>query len=253
MTYKNYASEIYYITKKAGEIIMQFYTGKIAVMIKDDESPVTHADMEPNKFIVASLKELTPDIPVVSEENTEEENKLAAKGGKFWLVDPLDGTKSYIKQTGEFTVNIALVENGNVTGGAIYVPAQDVGYFTAEDGNAYKQEQNNLPVEIRVRPKPEAGLVVVASLSHRSPETDEYINSLDKVQEIISASSSIKLCLVAEGKADVYPRFGRTMEWDIGAGQAILQAAGGRVINVDGTPFVYGKDGFSNPYFIASS
>ena len=148
-------------------------------------------------------------------------------------------------------MNIALVEDGKVTGGAIYVPAQDIGYFTAEDGNAYKQEGNNLPVEIRVRPKPEAGYTVVASLSHRTPETDEYIKSLDKVDQIIAASSSVKLCLVAEGKADIYPRFGRTMEWDIGAGQAVLEAAGGKVTNVDGSPFVYGKDGFGNGHFVA--
>jgi 3'(2'), 5'-bisphosphate nucleotidase len=253
MTYQKYASEIYYITKKAGEIIMGFYSGKIIVMIKNDESPVTHADMEANKYIMKRLKELAPEIPIVSEENTEAENKMAAQGGVFWLVDPLDGTKSYIKKTGEFTVNIALIENGATTGGAVYVPAQDVGYFTAEDGNAYKQEGSNLPTQIRVRPKPECGLTVVASQSHRTPETDEYIKSLDKVDKIISASSSIKLCLIAEGKADIYPRFGRTMEWDIGAGQAVLQAAGGVVTNVDGTPFVYGKEGFANPYFVAMS
>jgi 3'(2'), 5'-bisphosphate nucleotidase len=251
MTYQKYASGIYYITKKAGEIIMAFYNGKVQVMTKADESPVTAADLAANRYIMAELQKLTPDIPIVSEENSEAENMQAAKGGTFWLVDPLDGTKSYIKQTGEFTVNIALIENGAPVGGAIYVPAKDVGYFTAEDGNAYKQDGNNLPVEIRVRPVPEDGLTVVASKSHRTPETDEYINKLPKVKELISASSSIKLCLIAEGKADVYPRFGRTMEWDIAAGHAILNAAGGKVTNVNGSAFVYAKEGFGNPYFVA--
>jgi len=253
MTYQKYASEIYYITKKAGEIIMGFYTNKVEVMIKDDKSPVTAADLAANKYIMQELKALTPDIAIVSEENSEEDNKRARDTGVFWLVDPLDGTKSYIKKTGEFTVNIALIENCKPSGGAIYVPAQDVGYFTAEDGNAYKQEGNNLPIEIRTRPLPESGHTVVASLSHRTPETDEYIKTLDKVDQIVSASSSIKLCLIAEGKADIYPRFGRTMEWDIAAGHAILNAAGGKVENTDGLDFVYAKEDFANPFFIAKS
>ena len=251
MIYEKHASEIYYITKKAGEIIMSFYSGKIEVMLKGDESPVTAADLAANAYIVRQLKELTPDIPIVSEENDHQENERAGKHEKFWLVDPLDGTKSYIKRTGEFTVNVALIENNEPVGGAIYVPAKQVGYFTAEDKRAYKQEGSNLPIEIRVRPQPEDGLVVVASQSHRTTETDDYINSLPKVKELLSASSSIKLCLVAEGKADIYPRFGRTMEWDIGAGHAILKAAGGVVENVDGSKFTYSKKNFANPYFIA--
>jgi 3'(2'), 5'-bisphosphate nucleotidase len=253
MTYQKYASEVYYITKKAGDIIMDYYSGKIEVLLKEDDSPVTQADLAANKYIVQELKKLTPDIPIVSEENSEDENKKAAKGGLFWIVDPLDGTKSYIKKTGEFTVNIALINKDEPVGGAIFVPAKNAGYFTAEDGNSYKQEKDGLPVQIRVRPEPEEGLVVVASKSHRTPETDEYIEKLSKVHEIVSASSSVKLCLIAEGKADVYPRFGRTMEWDIAAGHAVLQAAGGKVVNTDGSKFVYAKEDFANPFFIASA
>ena len=253
MTYENYASEVYYITKNAGDIIMDYYDGKIDVIIKEDESPVTPADLAANKYIVEELKSLTPDIPIVSEENTEEENKAAAKNGLFWLVDPLDGTKSYIKKTGEFTVNIALINGDKPEGGAIFVPAKKTGYFTAEDGNAYKQEQDGLPVEIRVRPEPKEGVIVVASKSHRTPETDEFISKLPKVKEIVAASSSVKLCLIAEGEADVYPRFGRTMEWDIAAGHAVLQAAGGKVLNTDGSTFVYAKEDFANPFFVAST
>ncbi|MDA0781782.1 MAG: 3'(2'),5'-bisphosphate nucleotidase CysQ [Rickettsiales bacterium] len=253
MTYEKYASEVYYITKKAGNIIMDYYNGKIEVLLKKDESPVTAADIAANKYILQELATLTPDIPIVSEENSEEENKNAAKGGLFWLVDPLDGTKSYIKKTGEFTVNIALINGDKPEGGAIFVPAKKTGYFTAEDGNAYKQEQDGLPTQIRVRPLPEDGVVVVASKSHRTPETDEYIEKLPKVKEIVSASSSVKLCLIAEGAADVYPRFGRTMEWDIAAGHAVLNAAGGKVLNTDGSEFIYAKEDFANPFFVASA
>ena len=253
MTYEKYASEIYYITKCAGEVIMDFYSGKVEVMIKGDESPVTPADLAANKYIVERLRELAPEIAIVSEENSDADNAKARDEGTFWLVDPLDGTKSYIKKTGEFTVNIALIENGETTGGAIFVPVKNVGYFTAEDGNAYKQEKDGLPTQIRVRPTPECGLTVIASKSHRTDETNDYINGLDKVHEIISASSSLKLCLLAEGGADIYPRFGRTMEWDIAAGHAILKAAGGTVEKIDGTKFVYGKEDLANPYFIAKA
>ncbi len=253
MTYSNYASQVYYITKKASEIIMEFYSGKIEVLIKEDESPVTPADLAANKFIVEQLAEMAPDIPIVSEENDADENAKAAKAKIFWLVDPLDGTKSYIKKTDEFTVNIALIEGGVPVGGAIFLPAKNVGYFTAEDGNAYKQEQDGLPTEIRVRPVPEDGLTVIASHSHRAPETDEFIESLRLVKGIISAASSMKFCLVAEGAADIYPRFGRTMEWDIAAGHAILNAAGGQITKIDGSEMEYGKEGLDNPYFIAKA
>lgn len=232
---------------------MGFYDGKIEVMTKQDESPVTAADLAANKYIVESLQKLSPDIAIVSEENTGQENEKAKKAGLFWLVDPLDGTKSYIKKTGEFTVNIALIKDGVAIGGAIFVPAQNKGYFVAEDGNSYKQEKDGLPTEIRVRPIPEEGVTVVASASHRTKETDDFIKKLDKVANIVSASSSLKLCLIAEGKADIYPRFGRTMEWDIAAGHAILSAAGGLIKNADGSKFVYGKDDLANPYFIAAS
>ena len=256
MTYQKYASEVYYITKKAGEVIMEFYNASndgLNVKMKEDESPVTAADLAANKYIVEHLQEITPDIPIISEENDFNENEKIAKEDIFWLVDPLDGTKSYIKKTGEFTVNIALIEKKRVTGGAVFVPAQRVGYFTAEDGLAYKQNGDNLPDQIKVRAKPESGVTIVASKSHRTSETDEFIKSIKDVREIISASSSIKLCLIAEGRADIYPRFGRTMEWDIAAGQAVLEAAGGVVQNIDGSEFIYAKRGLDNPNFIAKS
>lgn len=251
MSYSNYASEVLYIAKKAAELIMGYYSGEITVQHKTDKSPVTEADIAANEFIKRKLQELTPNIPVVSEENSEAENNEAACGGAFWIVDPLDGTKSYINKTGEFTVNISLIKNCRPQGGVVYIPAQSIGYFTAEDGNAYKQIGHNLPNEIKVRKKPDSQIVVVASKSHMTSTTEEYIASLGKNIQLISASSSLKFCMIAEGKADIYPRFGNTMEWDTAAGHAVLMAAGGHVEYPDGSPLLYKKKGFLNPFFIA--
>lgn len=251
MPYKQYADRILEIAKKAGDIIMEYYEGKIEVTIKEDESPVTLADLAANKYICAELARLSPGIPVVSEENTLEDNIKASENGLFWLVDPLDGTKSFIKKSGQFTVNIALIEKDKPIGGAIYVPVDGNSYFVGKDGSAYKQIDGQAAIKINVRKPQDSGLIVVASQSHRTPETDEYINKLKNVSDLVSASSSLKFCLVAEGAADIYPRFGRTMEWDTGAGHAILVAAGGVMENIDGTPFKYCKEIFANPYFIA--
>lgn len=248
--YAPYAEKVKQIAIEAGALILQFYRGQIEVEIKDDDSPVTIADKTANDFIVIQLKALTPDIPVVSEENAESENVAASKQPLFWLVDPLDGTKSFIKKQDQFTVNIALIQDGMPCGGVVYVPAQGVCYFTLDDGKAYKQEDGKEAALIAVRSMPEAGATVVASKSHRTEETDLFIDHLPKVQEIVSSASSIKFCLVAEGVADVYPRFGRTMEWDTGAGHAVVLAAGGLVEKTDGTALDYGKDGLDNPYFI---
>lgn len=251
MLYSKHASEILYVAKKASELIMSYYSGKIEVLHKEDKSPVTEADFAANEFIKKRLNEITPDIPVVSEENSEEENRLAACGDTFWMVDPLDGTKSYIKQTGEFTVNIALIHHCVPQGGVVYIPTKETGYFTAEDGKAYRQIGPNLPEEIKVRMAPKDKIVVVASKSHMTEQTEEYIASLGKNVSLISASSSLKFCMIAEGSADVYPRFGNTMEWDTAAGHAVLLAAGGHVEYPDGAPLLYKKTEFLNPFFIA--
>lgn len=253
MPYKNYANEILKIAKNAGDIILEIYNSNIDVQYKDDNSPVTDADIAANEYIVKSLKKLTPEINIVTEEeSTHIDNKLL-EDKLFWLIDPLDGTKSFIKKTGEFTVNIALINNKIPVGGVVYVPVKDITYFVDEDGKAYKKEGDNNKANINVRKIPKAGAIVVASLSHRTQETDDFINNIEKVDKIIPAASSLKFCLVAEGKADIYPRFGRTMEWDTGAGHAVLSAAGGKVINPDGSDFTYCKDDFANGYFIAKS
>lgn len=243
-------AEITRIALEAGEEILSIYNRDFDVNTKEDSSPVTEADVAAEKIILAGLSLLTPDIPVLAEESAAAGQIPDLSGGIFWLVDPLDGTKEFIHKRGEFTVNIALVENGKPTMGVIYVPAQNKTYYASGPGDVWIVEDESDPRQIKTRKTPTEGMTVVASRSHRTPETDDYIANY-KVADLISAGSSLKLCLVAEGKADLYPRLGRTMEWDIGAGQAILEAAGGVVEKLDGTPLDYGKEGHDNPYFVA--
>jgi len=238
------------IAREAGDKILNIYQQDFDVKTKSDSSPVTEADIEAEKIIQAGLKNITPDIPILAEESNAAGNVVDLSGGIFWLVDPLDGTKEFVHKRGEFTVNIALIENGRPTMGVIHIPAKNMTYYAEGAGKVWRQEADGTPEPISTRPTPQDGLTVVASRSHRTPETDDYIKKYD-VKELISAGSSLKLCLVAEGNADLYPRFGRTMEWDIGAGQAILEAAGGTVETLEGAPLRYGKNGHDNPYFIA--
>tara|TARA_R100000005_G_scaffold52003_1_gene25315 strand:- start:24185 stop:24955 length:771 start_codon:yes stop_codon:yes gene_type:complete len=238
------------IAREAGDKILTIYNQDFDFKVKSDSSPVTEADEAAEAIILKGLADLTPDIPVLAEESQAAGRVPDLSGGVFWLVDPLDGTKEFINKRGDFTVNIALVEEGRTTMGVIHVPARGTTYFAEGPGRVWRQDGEGAPVPISVRAAPQDGLTVVASRSHRTPETDEYIEKFT-VKELISAGSSLKLCLVAEGKADLYPRFGRTMEWDIGAGQAILEAAGGTVETLDGAPLRYGKDGHDNPYFVA--
>ncbi|WP_169568086.1 3'(2'),5'-bisphosphate nucleotidase CysQ [Sneathiella limimaris] len=247
---KTLSETITQIAIDAGAVILEIYNRDFEVNTKDDSSPVTEADVAAEKVILEGLTKATPDIPVLAEESVEAGRVPDLSGGTFWLVDPLDGTKEFIHKRGEFTVNIALVENGKPTMGVIHVPAKNTTYYAYDKGEAYKIDEAGNTAKITVRPTPADGLTVVASRSHRTPETDDYINKFD-VADLISAGSSLKLCLVAEGNADLYPRMGRTMEWDIGAGQAILEAAGGSVETLDGKPLGYGKDGHDNPYFVA--
>ena len=229
------------IATQAGKIILEYYNKDYSTQVKDDNSPVTEADIAANDYIMECLTAEFPDIPIISEEGEH----IPQGAGKFFLVDPLDGTKSFIKKSGQFTVNIGLIENQMPTAGVIYVPTDDNLYFT--DGK--KAKKNGKKIECREIPKQK--VVVVASKTHRTSETDEFIEGLN-IDKLVSASSSLKFCMVAEGIADIYPRFGRTMEWDTAAGQAILQAAGGEVIHPDGRAFNYAKnDIFENGWFIA--
>ncbi|MCR9213057.1 MAG: 3'(2'),5'-bisphosphate nucleotidase CysQ [Proteobacteria bacterium] len=238
------------LARQAGDKIMSIYEQDFDIKTKSDSSPVTEADTAAEAIILEGLKRLTPEIPVLAEESAAAGMSPDLSGGIFWLVDPLDGTKEFVHKRGEFTVNIALIEDERPTMGVIFVPAKGTLYFAEGPGRVWRQQDGASAEAIVAREAPKDGLTVVASRSHRTPETDDYIGKFE-VAELISAGSSLKLCLLAEGEADLYPRFGRTMEWDIGAGQAILEAAGGRVETLDGQPLRYGKDGHDNPYFVA--
>ena len=240
------------IARDAGATIMAFYRQDPDVFHKQDKSPVTEADIAADKQIVAALHQLSPEIPVVSEEGSKDRQGSAT----FWLVDPLDGTKSFIKHTDEFTVNIGLIEQGKPVLGVVYVPARDTLYYTADAETACRQAGAGAVEVVTVRQPPESGLDVVASTSHRTQETNDFIDRLPEmtgkpVHGLVAAASSLKLCLVAEGAADVYPRLGPTMEWDTAAAHAVLLAAGGRLEQPDGGPFVYGKEDGLNTHFVA--
>jgi len=238
------------LVARAGSVVLEHYARPADAALKADASPVTEADRAAEAVIEAGLRALDPAIPIVAEEAVAAGRvPTVAPGAAFWLVDPLDGTKEFLSRNGEFTVNVALVEHGEPILGVVAAPAKDRSWWGVVGRGAWTRGDGGAR-PIRVRPRPAGGLVAVASRSHRDAETDAWLAARGIV-ETISAGSSLKLCLVAEGRADVYPRFGRTMEWDIAAGHAVLAAAGGRVETVDGRPLRYGKPGFENPAFIA--
>jgi len=238
------------IARDAGSAIMEIYAGEFNVELKGDNSPLTCADRASHRVIVEGLTAATPDIPILSEEGRAIPYTERIAWSRFWLVDPLDGTKEFIKRNGEFTVNIALVEDGLVTAGVVYVPAQSTMYFGCMGAGCWKTVDGEESVKIKVREADyNAGLTVVMSRSHPSPELEAYLQKI-KVTEAMPVGSSLKLCVVAEGKADLYPRLGPTMEWDTAAGHAVVEAAGGTVAQVDGTPLRYNKENLLNPYFI---
>lgn len=238
------------IAREAGETIMQVYATDFAVRGKDDQSPVTEADERAEKLIVPALQALAPDVPVVAEEAVAA-GQVPSVGDLFWLVDPLDGTKEFISRNGEFTVNIALVHQGRPVLGVVLAPALGR-MFLGDVGRGAWLEDAGGRRPIRCRVVPEAGLTVVASRSHGDAAALEAFLGGRKVAALANAGSSLKLCLVAAGEADLYPRLGRTMEWDIAAGHAVLAAAGGSVRDLAGQPLRYGKVGFDNPHFVAS-
>lgn len=237
------------IAADAGRLIAEIYASSdFEVEIKADSSPVTTADHRAEKAILAGLTKLAPTIPAVAEERVAAGEVPADLGSRFWLVDPLDGTKEFLSRNGEFTVNIALVESGVPTLGVVHLPALDVTYIGVE-GRAYRRDRDGTR-EIRVRKPGPEGFAVLVSRSHLDEETERWLADI-KVAQRVSAGSSLKFCRIADGTADLYPRFGRTMEWDTAAGDAVLRAAGGNVIDTAGQWLRYGKEGFANPAFIA--
>jgi 3'(2'), 5'-bisphosphate nucleotidase len=247
------------LARDAGREIMAVYAGDFVAHSKADLSPVTEADERAERLILAGLQASFPSVPIIAEEQAAA-GHIPETAGDFFLVDPLDGTKEFLSRNGEFTVNIARIAAGVPVAGVVFAPAISLMYW-AEKGQAAMAQMaigdspETTPWKaITVRPSPEAGLTVIASRSHRDAETDAYLAKL-KVAKLVSAGSSLKFCKVACGSADLYPRFGRTMEWDTAAGQAVLEAAGGKVVDTSGQPLRYGKRqrGFDNPGFIASA
>ncbi|MDD9990670.1 MAG: 3'(2'),5'-bisphosphate nucleotidase CysQ [Rhodospirillales bacterium] len=247
--YARLAAAARQLALEAGRTIMVFYRDGTPVETKADCTPVTEADRAADRIIVAGLLAADPGIPVISEESTS--TGPAPAGGRFWLVDPLDGTREFIARTGEFTVNIALIEAGRPVVGVLHAPVQGETYVADGMGGAVRIVGDGPPQAIRARPVPAQGPAVVASRLHRDAETNAYIAGLGAARTV-SAGSALKFGLLARGEADIYPRFGRTMEWDTAAGQAVLEAAGGHVRDLNGRTLSYGKAGFINPPFVAS-
>lgn len=249
--YSDWMPRLVALTHKAGEAIMRIYSTDFEVGRKDDDSPVTAADIAAEAVIEQGLQGLAPDIPLVAEEAASQGRLPDITGGRFWLVDPLDGTREFLNRNGEFTVNIGLIENGVPVLGVVHAPALDLTFTGLADDGATVIRGAEPARAISVRPAPEAGVTVVASRRHGDPEAIDRLLRGHPVTGRKTAGSSLKFCLVAEGEADIYPRFGRTMEWDTAAGQAVLSAAGGRVTDERGMPLLYGKQGLDNPPFVA--
>jgi 3'(2'), 5'-bisphosphate nucleotidase len=238
------------ITRDAGALILDIYGTDFEVRGKDDRSPVTEADERAEQLILPALQALAPEVPIVAEESVAA-GRVPEVGDLFWLVDPLDGTKEFISRNGEFTVNIALVHQGRPVLGAVLAPALDR-LFLGDVGRGAWIHDAGGRREIRCRPVPAEGLTVVASRSHGDAAALDAFLAGRPVASLVGAGSSLKLCLIAAGEADLYPRLGRTMEWDIAAGHAVLAAAGGSVCDLAGAPLRYGKPGFDNPHFVAA-
>ena len=238
------------IAEEAGREILRHYHPGVEARLKKDRTPVTAADEAAEAIILPALQALAPEIPCVAEE-------AVAHGGvpqidtqaPFFLIDPLDGTREFLHGSGEFTVNIALIEKRRPVLGVVHLPALGTTYAGGPGGASFAVGEARQPIE--ARPKPADGVIVLASRSHNEgDDLDRYLAGIH-VAERIAAGSSLKFCRIAEGLADLYPRFGRTMEWDTAAGHAVLAAAGGHVVTIAGEPLSYGKPGFANPNFIA--
>lgn len=250
-------NELREIALGAGNITLRHFESDTDINVdrKVDDSPVTIADREAEEYITAKLRALTPEIPVVGEEAVSAGVIPDISKGTFWLVDPLDGTKEFISGSGEFTVNIALIENGTPTMGVVYTPVAKEMYAAAGPGTAVLSIDGGADAPIATRDLPGEGITIIGSRRHGDPEKLEAFLAGRKVAEQLSRGSSLKFCAVAAGRADIYPRFGPTCEWDTAAGDAVLRAAGGRVVDTSGNPLLYGKtdDRFLNPEFIAIS
>jgi 3'(2'), 5'-bisphosphate nucleotidase len=238
--------EICRLAIQAGERIMRIYGGEISVTLKKDASPLTEADRVSHEFLVDQLTSLMPNLPVISEESHEAAAANPAPVGWYWLIDPLDGTKEFLKRTNEFTVNVALIEGSRPRLGVVHAPALDLTYYAAQGLGAWRRQGGNASQPIQTRPAPASSLAVVASKDHAGPLVTAMLARL-KQPTLKAMGSSLKFCLVAEGKADIYLRDLPTMEWDTAAAQCVVEVAGGTVCALDGQPLRYGKPGLKNP------
>jgi len=233
------------IALKASEVVMQIYNKDFSVEYKDDNSPLTQADIQANKIICDTLKELYPSIPIMSEENKEVSYDVRKNWSYYWCIDPIDGTKEFVKKNGEFTINIALIEKDTPVLGVVYAPVLKDMYSAKKGFGAFKNGK-----QIKNTTSKNTTIKVVASKSHLNDETKNFIEKLGNV-EIVSCGSSLKLCMVAEGKADIYPRLSPTMEWDTAAADAVVRESGKMTYNYEtDKPMVYNKENLLNSWFV---
>lgn len=251
---KNIISEIVDISHDAGETILEVYHSNYDVEMKGDGSPLTTADMRSHNLICERLQELTPDIPILSEESVGIDYKERAQWNAFWLVDPLDGTKEFVKRSGEFTVNIALMVNNQPVLGVVHTPYKDWTHYAFQNGGAFKQIADEVPEEITAETYAGGKATVVASRSHGQAKVEQFMQALKQKEgeyDVTNMGSALKMCLIAEGQGDIYPRLGLTSEWDTAAAHIVLNEAGGKIIDTDGEVLEYNKENILNPFFLA--
>ncbi|MGH7195996.1 MAG: 3'(2'),5'-bisphosphate nucleotidase CysQ [Candidatus Saccharimonadales bacterium] len=253
LAFKELLNKVVAIALEAGREVLEIYeSDDFKTTYKTDNSPLTRADLAANKMILHGLKDLTPNIAIVSEESLDDVPEKRFSQDYVWLVDPLDGTKEFVNKSPDFTVNIGLVENGQPVLGAVYAPARDLLYYGAKGLGAWKKTGNQKPAEISVQPR-RAKPVVAVSHSHVNQQTLEFLKQLGE-HEKVDMGSSLKLCFVADGTIDIYPRLAPTMEWDTAAADAVVRAAGGQVLNYETKkPLTYNKPDLHNPFFVVSA
>jgi 3'(2'), 5'-bisphosphate nucleotidase len=258
MYHQQYINQVIVIAKAAGDAIMQVYSTDFNVERKDDNSPLTKADLAAHQVIIQALSMLTQDIPILSEESDSISYETRNQWRQYWLIDPLDGTREFVKRNGEFTINIALIVNQLPVLGVVYAPVTGLLYFASVGQGAYKQLGTSMPQKIHTRALNLKHPIVAGSRSHSNEKMHQFLRNLQQVtglsSELISMGSSLKICLVAEGLADVYPRLGPTSEWDTAAAHCVLHEAGGDIVDMANQSLRYNtKDSLLNPSFFAKS
>tara|TARA_Y100000588_G_C14279772_1_gene936347 strand:- start:10270 stop:11094 length:825 start_codon:yes stop_codon:yes gene_type:complete len=250
----NLIEEVVKLSRDAGESILAIYNdSNLDFNFKEDNTPLTSADIASNNVIVKGLKKITPELPILSEEGSDIPYSIRSKWDQYWLIDPLDGTKEFLKRNGEFTVNIALIKNGRPILGVIYVPVNNEIFYGYKDGGSFYEKGKNSAKKIEVANDYQGPIRIVSSRSHTNKQLISFIKNI-KNKKVLSIGSSLKFCLIASGKADIYPRFGPTSEWDTAAGDAIVKFAGGSIMTEKKEELIYNqKESLLNPNFIAYS